>query len=162
MATINGNDNIFGELGRQGERIKLIDVEIILGAQPVGGAKSATVKVDFKTSFEHQGGSALPADIVGGPIEITGDLTFAYLDNMLIQEIWGKVKQGSLVPKFKLIAQTLNHISGEPRKITLTGVVFDSWDIGLELDSVTEEKLPFKAMNMIPEREGSENAPIGA
>ena len=121
-----------------------------------------TVKVDFKTGVEHQAGSAMPADIVGGPIEITGDLTFAYLDNNLISEIWGKVRQGSLVPKFKVIAQTLSHISGEPRKISLSGVVFDSWDIGLELDSVTEEKMPFKAMNVEFEKDGSGNSHIGA
>jgi len=57
MAFLDADDTVFGSIGRTGERVKLIDVEIILGAQPVGGAKSASFNVDFKTSYDHQGGS---------------------------------------------------------------------------------------------------------
>jgi len=126
------------------QRISLRDVEIALNEKIVGGCESASVSIKRTNVVAHEGASYMPVEIVGGAFDISGEISRAFLDVDLLNDIMPK----QAVPPSFTLTGTITSGKTPGRKITIFGAVFDSVDIeGLGLTDYAKNKLPFKALD---------------
>jgi len=129
------------------QRISLKDVEITIGNKVLGGAEEASVSAKRDNTFAYEGGNYAPVEIVEGKFDISGELTRAFIDVTLLNEIFPLDQ--ALLPSFDITA-TITSGKTPGRTITLHGVKFDSIDISsLSMDGYAKNKLPFKALKLV-------------
>lgn len=126
------------------ERISIKDVAIFINGSQVGGAESAEVTLTRDNTEAYEGGNYKPVEIVDGKIHVAGTLTRAFLDVVLLNELF---PNQSLAPSFTLLATV---VSGKlpVRNIEIRGAKLDTINItSLELDGHATNVLPFKALD---------------
>ena len=126
------------------QRISIKDVDISINGKIIGGAEGCTFTVARDTTEAYEAGSYTPVEIVGGAFHISGDITRAFVDVDLLNELMPKQ---AVIPGFTI---TGNITSGKTpaRSITIFGASFENVDInGLELEGYSKNKLTFKALD---------------
>jgi len=128
------------------QRISLKDVTVSIGGKIIGGAESASVKISRDNSVAYEGGNYMPVEIVGGKFSVEGELTRAFIDVTLLNELMPLNK--AVPPKGLTLTAELSSGKEPRRNITIHDVVFDSVDINsLELDGYAKNTMPFKALS---------------
>ena len=134
------------------QRISLKDVSISItgggrdGDFVVGGCEELTCTVNADDTPAHEGGSYLPVEIVDGAITINGNITRAFVDVDLLNDLFPSTGDNvGVKPSFTLSGEI---VSGKTpgRTISITGAKFNSIDIsGLTLTDYAKNSLPFNA-----------------
>ena len=128
------------------QSFKLIDADILVNGNVVGGVQSVTFTTNFNTSFEHEAGSANPRAITEGPREVTGTIEKLNIDWDLLTEVMGSTfVPGQNLPEFVILGNTKNRIP--ERVFRLFGCKVDGTTVTTALDTSTTESIPFKALN---------------
>lgn len=128
------------------QRISIKDVQFVIGDRIIGGAEEASFSVARDNEEAYEAGNYFAVEIVDGKYHISGDITRAFIDIDLLNEI---CPNAQLWPDFTLVGEI---VSGKTpgRTVTVIGVKFDSYDInGLGLDGYAKNALPFKALKLI-------------
>lgn len=124
------------------QRISIKDVDISINGVIIGGAEEATYTVSRDNEEAYEGGSYFPVEIVGGKFHISGNLTRAFIDIDLLNELMPK----SAVPFIFTLTGAVNSGKSPARNVSVYGATVDSIDInGLGLDGYAKNSIPFKA-----------------
>jgi len=127
------------------QRISLKDVDISIGGNIIGGAESVSLTITREGQEQaYEGGNYKPVEIVEGKIAITGEISRAFIDNELLNELF---PNESLMPEFTLSGQiTSGKTPGRTFKVF--GCKADSVSIEeLGLDGYAKNTIPFKALD---------------
>jgi hypothetical protein len=127
------------------QRISLKDVDISINGKIIGGAESVSVTITRGgQEAAYEGGNYLPVEIVDGKIEISGEISRAFIDVDLLNELF---PNQSLMPSFTL-SGTISSGKNPGRDIKVFGCKPDSINItDLNLDGYAKNTIPFKALN---------------
>ena len=127
------------------QRISLKDMDISINGKIVGGAETASCKISRDNEVAYEGGNYMPVEIVGGKFAIEGEISRAYIDVTLLNEL---MPSGQAIPPSFTLTAIVTSGKTPGRNITIFGAVFDSVDVNtLELDGHAKNALPFKALN---------------
>ena len=128
----------------QKQRVSLLDVDITIDGEIVGGAESLTVDVKRTTNAIWEGGNYKAVEIMEEKEEITGTLEQAWIDWTLVKKLYPDQVN---LPYFFLYARVKNKTPG--RGIILKDCKIDSWNINsLSIGGgYGKSSLPFKALD---------------
>ena len=127
------------------QRISLKDVDISINGKIIGGAESASVTISRDNEVAYEGGSYMPAEIVGGKFSIEGEISRAFIDVTLLKEL---MPSGQAVPPSFTLTAIVTSGKSPSRNITIFGATFDSVNVtDLGIDGYAKNTLPFKALN---------------
>jgi hypothetical protein len=127
------------------QRISLKDVDLSINGKIIGGAESCSVTITREgQEAAYEGGNYKAVEIVDGKIAVAGELSRAWIDNELLNELFPNTP---LMPEFTLSGQiTSGKLPGRP--FSVFGCKADSVNIGdLGLDGHAKNTIPFKALD---------------
>ena len=108
-----------------------------IGTEAIGKAESVTAEIALGTESYYELGSAKPAEIVAGNIEITATITRAWIDTKLLQLITG----APVLSEFDVKVT----IEGTTNELTLTGCKGETVSFDIPQDGYLTHDLDIRA-----------------
>ena len=125
------------------------DCTLLVDGVIVGRSDNFTIKISQAIEEIYEQGTRKAVELKEKKFSVTGDIGGYYINNSLVIKALGGASFTEVLPYFTIQGYLENPEDASVKAVTVQFVKFDSFDLTIPLDSKVEQKLAYKALNVV-------------